>query len=338
MAGRDMAKKDYKHKQYKTRPELEPVEPRLLFPAGLEGVLAATQLETPPDDYSPTVLEQTLDQSALQGTEASTADTRVELIFVDTDVPKYQTLLSDLLTYPDETSRYEVFELDNTRDGLDQISVVLSGFDNVSAVHILSHGEAGAIDLGGTVLDGDTLAANAELVQSWGSALTDSADIMIYGCNLAATENGQALVDSLAELTGADVAASDDLTGNAALGGDWELEYRTGAVETSIAVSADLQQHWTGRLATPAGGEFSVNSTTSGLQETHAESPNAVAADASGNFVVVWTAPDANGTGVFAQRYDSAGVAQAASSASTPRPPTNSIMPRSRWTTPATSW
>ena len=83
-------------------------------------------------------------------------------------------------------------------------------------MHILSHGEAGAIDLGGTTLDSDTLAANADLVQSWGSALTDSADIMIYGCNLAANAAGQALVDSLAELTGADVAASDDLTGNAA--------------------------------------------------------------------------------------------------------------------------
>ena len=119
MAGRDMAKKDDKHKQYKTRPELEAVEPRLLFSAGLEGVLAATQLETPPDDYQQTVVEQTLDQGSLQSTEASSADVRLELIFVDTDVPEYQTLLSDLLTYPDESTRYEVFELDNTQDGLD---------------------------------------------------------------------------------------------------------------------------------------------------------------------------------------------------------------------------
>ncbi|MGB5539518.1 MAG: DUF2341 domain-containing protein [Gammaproteobacteria bacterium] len=245
-----MAKKDDKDKKYKPRPELEAVEPRLLFSAGLEGVLAATQLETPPDDYPQTVIEQTLDQGSLQTTEASSADVRLELVFVDTDVPEYQTLLSDLLTYPDEGTRYEVFELDNTQDGLAQISAVLSGFDNINAVHILSHGEAGAIDLGGTMLDGETLATNVDLVQSWGSALTDSADIMIYGCNLAANEAGQALIDSLAELTGADVAASDDLTGNAEVGGDWELEYTTGTVETNIAVNAELQNAYQQTLAT----------------------------------------------------------------------------------------
>jgi hypothetical protein len=48
----------------------------------------------------------------------------------------------------------------------------------------------------------------------------------IYGCNLAASEDGKALVDSLARLTGTDVAASDDLTGSLDKGGDWELEYR----------------------------------------------------------------------------------------------------------------
>ncbi|HUT40604.1 MAG TPA: DUF4347 domain-containing protein, partial [Gammaproteobacteria bacterium] len=248
MAGRDMAKKDDKDKKYKTRPELEAVEPRLLFSAGLEGVLAATQLETPPDDYQQTVIEQTLDQGSLQSTEASIADARLELIFVDTDVPEYQTLLSDLLTYPDETTRYEVFELDNTQDGLAQISAILSGFDDVNAVHILSHGEAGAIDLGGSMLDGDALAANADLVRSWGGALTDSADIMIYGCNLAGSAEGQLLVNSLATLTGADVAASDDLTGNAQLGGDWELEYRSGQVETAVFAGVAVLEDWAATL------------------------------------------------------------------------------------------
>ena len=34
-------------------------------------------------------------------------------------------------------------------------------------------------------------------------------------------------------LTGADVAASDDLTGSAWLGGDWDLEYVSGEIEAS---------------------------------------------------------------------------------------------------------
>ncbi len=66
-----MSKKDKQDKKYKSNHELESVEPRLLFSAGLEGVLAAEQLETPPDDYSPSVVEQTIDSHSTESTEAS---------------------------------------------------------------------------------------------------------------------------------------------------------------------------------------------------------------------------------------------------------------------------
>jgi hypothetical protein len=54
----------------------------------------------------------------------------------------------------------------------------------------------------------------------------------------------------------------------------------------------------------PQGEEFQVNSGTAypGLPS--------VASDTIGNFVVVWDDPDVDSTGVFGQRYDSAGVAQ----------------------------
>ncbi|MEA2093631.1 MAG: DUF4347 domain-containing protein [Pseudomonadota bacterium] len=243
-----MSKKNEQDKKFVGSHELESVEPRLLFSAGLEGVLAADQLQTLPDDYNQSVVELTIDQSSMESAEVSAADVRVELIFVDTDTPEYKTLLSDLLTYPDDTT-YQVFELDNTQDGITQIAAVLGGFDNVSALHILSHGTEGTIDMGGATLDNDTLAANADLVRSWGSAFTENADILIYGCNLAANEAGQSLVNNLATLTGADVAASNDLTGNAELGGDWELEYVTGQIDAEIAVSDAMQQNYSGVAA-----------------------------------------------------------------------------------------
>ena len=56
----------------------------------------------------------------------------------------------------------------------------------------------------------------------------------------------------LATLSGADVAASDDLTGAQALGGDWELEVRTGYVETAVAFSTEVQQDWFGVLQNTA--------------------------------------------------------------------------------------
>jgi hypothetical protein len=47
-------------------------------------------------------------------------------------------------------------------------------------------------------------------------------------------------------LTLADVAASNDLTGSAALGGDWQLEFKTGSIETSVALDADAQADYEG--------------------------------------------------------------------------------------------
>ena len=46
---------------------------------------------------------------------------------------------------------------------------------------------------------------------------------------------GQQFVNQLSKLTGADVAASDDLTGDAAQGGDWEFEVETGGIEAALA-------------------------------------------------------------------------------------------------------
>jgi hypothetical protein len=52
------------------------------------------------------------------------------------------------------------------------------------------------------------------------------------------------------------------------------------------------------------GGEFRVNSYTTGSQ-----SGAAVAMNSAGDFVVVWRSPDGNNSGIFAQRYDSGGAA-----------------------------
>ena len=58
---------------------------------------------------------------------------------------------------------------------------------------------------------------------------------------------------------------------------------------------------------TPAGAEFRVNTTTANDQLSAA-----VAMDTSGNFVVTWMSDlqDGSGNGIYAQRYNAAGVAQ----------------------------
>ncbi|PQM55454.1 MAG: hypothetical protein CML39_08070, partial [Rhodobacteraceae bacterium] len=63
------------------------------------------------------------------------------------------------------------------------------------------------------------------------------------GCNLAANENGEKLINGIAEYTLADVAASTDLTGSNAMGGDSDLEFRTGEVLTSVISMSGLTEN-----------------------------------------------------------------------------------------------
>ena len=105
------------------------------------------------------------------------------------------------------------------------------------------------MNLGNTSLDADTLGQNDQKITLWANAFTESGDILIYGCNLAQSEAGESLIDSLGALTLTDVAASDDLTGHVSLGGDWDLEYHQGTVETDIAFGAAAQQQWMGLLS-----------------------------------------------------------------------------------------
>lgn len=51
-----------------------------------------------------------------------------------------------------------------------------------------------------------------------------------------------------AQLTGADIAASNKLTGSSALGGDWTLEVNTGSIEAPQAFLAATMQGYSGVL------------------------------------------------------------------------------------------
>ena len=54
-----------------------------------------------------------------------------------------------------------------------------------------------------------------------------------------------------------------------------------------------------------AKSEFIINSTTTGEQRQPV-----IAMEDDGNFVVVWSSPDADGYGINAQRFDATGTAQ----------------------------
>ncbi len=185
----------------------------------------------------------------LPAAESGAGPVHHEVLFVDPRTPDYQALL-DGLDHTSGDRTIDVFLLDTARDGVDQISQALAGYTQIDALHIVSHGSQGGVLLGDTWLTERDLADYAKAVAGWHDHLAAGADLLLYGCDLAGSADGRALVDDLAHLTGADVAASVDPTGQAQLGGNWELEYQHGPIETLPAFSASALSHWQGLLDT----------------------------------------------------------------------------------------
>ncbi|QDV13024.1 putative outer membrane protein PmpB precursor [Rosistilla oblonga] len=233
------------------RPSLDVLEDRLLFSAtpmaaiaelaeiddsGLQTSQVAHQFET----------EATGESDGSTTSDSAESTTAKQLVFIDSAVADLDALTSDLAG---DDSRFAVFVLDAERDGIDQISEILADHRDVAGIHIVSHGEDGQIKLGQTWLGIDAMDGYAGQIAQWSGSLAEGADLLIYGCDLAATSDGRAMIDAIAALCNCDVAASDDDTGNAAYGADWELEYTTGQLQTDVAFSESLQANWLGKLA-----------------------------------------------------------------------------------------
>ena len=152
------------------------------------------------------------------------------ITFIDSRVADYQTLIAGL------AEGTEWFLLDAGKDGIGQMETILSRYTGLDAIQVISHGSQGALYLGSTVLDSGNLSAYRTSLQAIGASLSATGDILLYGCNVAQGDAGIQFIESLAGITGADVAASNDPTGAAALGGDWALEVAAGKVESDPAL------------------------------------------------------------------------------------------------------
>jgi methionine-rich copper-binding protein CopC len=172
-----------------------------------------------------------------------------QIIFVDSSVQDYQSLIQGI-------DPAQIVILNENFSAIDQITSALADQKDIEAVHIVSHGSEGSLKLGADVLNDNNLETFSDRLKHWGNALTANGDILLYGCDVAAGEVGENFVKRLSEITGADVAASTDKTGNAALGGDWELEKTTGAIEAGLAFSQEAIATYAGVLATPVQFDF----------------------------------------------------------------------------------
>ncbi|WP_242487456.1 MULTISPECIES: Ig-like domain-containing protein [unclassified Pseudomonas] len=163
------------------------------------------------------------------------------VVFVDSRVKDAADLLKDV------APGTQVVQLDATRDGLQQIADYLDQHQGVSSVQIIAHGNAGDLWLGNSYLSADNVAERSAVLAEIGKDMNVGGDILIYACNTAQGERGISFVDSLAALTGRDIAASTNRTG---IGGDWTLEIATGSIESVNALSSQAMAGYDWGLAT----------------------------------------------------------------------------------------
>ncbi|MEG4201764.1 DUF4347 domain-containing protein [Microcoleus sp. Pol12A5] len=161
------------------------------------------------------------------------------IVFIDAGVENSQQLIEGVIPSA------EVFVLDGRADGIEQISLVLQHRQNIDAVHIISHGSPGCLYLGNSQLSLDNLIHYAAQLQQW-----DVANLLLYGCNVAAGDAGEEFITKLHALTGSEIAASKSLTGSAAKGGNWELEVTTTQMQPVLALQAEAMANYGSVLVT----------------------------------------------------------------------------------------
>ena len=227
------------------------LEARIAFDAAIVATAVETIADEPPvnaestealepeSNSSPATDSLTAALAALPGETATSSG----IVFIDASIADLDTLIASIDT------AYEIVLLEANRDGVEQIAEVLSARSGVEAIHFVSHGDQAELFLGTARLTLQSMDGEyADELAVIGEALTDNGDLLIYGCNFGEGELGQEAASRLAELTGADVAASTDLTGHVDRGGDWDLEFKVGSVETAAAVDTAAAQEWAGLL------------------------------------------------------------------------------------------
>ena len=186
--------------------------------------------------------------------KASDTITATHLVVIDRDVENHAAIKAAIESRTDGV--WTVHVLDNSHDPIGSISTLLNSHSNIDALHLITHGQDGELSFSGRTIDNMSLLQQADDVSIWNQSLSKGADILVYGCDIAASDTGKAMVDSLAHLTGANVAASDDATGHTIDNADWMLEYHVGTVDSASVFMDAVQDELVSTL-----GDYFVTTT-----------------------------------------------------------------------------
>ncbi len=183
---------------------------------------------------------------------AAETPSQFDVAFVDSSLDNLQQLLDQLQnSFADSDRTLEIVLLDRSSSGVEQVTNYFAASDHqYASVHFITHGGSGQFQLGSDWLNVTNIDQHSQQLVLWQAGLAADADILVYGCQVASTLDGQTLAIQLAQALDADVAMSVDSTGHLKLDADWDLEYRVGEISSqSLLVGSSVEQ-WQGELAT----------------------------------------------------------------------------------------
>jgi hypothetical protein len=157
-----------------------------------------------------------------------------ELVIFDAGVDHVQQLIDSLKPGIDWVV------LNPNQDGIEQITHILANYPEITTLHLVSHGAPGCLFLGNTQLSLDTLKQYTNYLQSWSAS-----EILLYGCKVAAGDAGVEFINKLHNVTQANIAASQTLTGSSQQGGNWNLEITLGNIKAELAFLPQTQAAYT---------------------------------------------------------------------------------------------
>ena len=177
------------------------------------------------------------------------------LIVIDSGVSDYQTLIAAAFDA-------DILLLNPHEDGMIQMTKALRKKRNLRSLQILAHGRPGELQLGNIQLNLNTLKDYTSVLQTWKAAFSPEADILLYSCCVGAGDSGQQLIQQLTQQTQIPVAASTNLIGNAALGGNWHLDVNPHQVQSTLAIQPTTIAAYAGVLVLLVTESFAEDTLT----------------------------------------------------------------------------
>lgn len=132
----------------------------------------------------------------------------------------------------------DVVVLGNNGNQLEDLTREIESRNNLDAIHLFFCGKDGILMMEGVMLSNNNLTNHLETFGKWKTSFKPGADMMIYTCNLAESNEGKGLIRRMAAYTGLDVAASVNHMGN--ISGDWSLEFRKGDIESDYCFTSGI--------------------------------------------------------------------------------------------------